>query len=126
MSMISTTNMNAFVFASAGASIGATTLGPNNTGIDDDGLFDIPCTVRASRNDNADESLHCTRRVRFIDEVAGGQSPRSLVTSTRVLPKITDEEKHLLHYTDRDYRVFALEKRIDSKLKAIRQRSLVR
>jgi len=45
------------------------------------------------------------RRVRFIDQVQGGD----IVTSTTVRPRTTPEEKSLLYYTSKEFRYFAYE-----------------
>ena len=45
------------------------------------------------------------RRVRFIDQVQGGD----IVTSTTVRPRTAPEEKSLLYYTSKEFRYFAYE-----------------
>lgn len=45
------------------------------------------------------------RRVRFIDQVQGGD----IVTSTSVRPRTTPEEKSSLYYTSKEFRYFAYE-----------------
>ena len=45
------------------------------------------------------------RRVRFIDQVQGGD----IVTSTTVRPRTTPEEKSSLYYTSKEFRYFAYE-----------------
>lgn len=62
------------------------------------------------RNDSTSSgAARCRRVVSFIDEVPAGISPRDLVTSTTFRPTTTAEDKSLLHYTSKDYTLFAFE-----------------